>query len=108
MIDWKTVTEKCQNAAEADDWSGFWTIQSDTALEIANRITDDANGCPEICLPIILAALYVTLDAILAGSSDEQKKMHIATAKYIQQAFNTTTTRVPSSVLWKEARKDDD
>lgn len=108
MIDWKTVTEKCQNAVEADDWIGFWTIQIDTALKIANRITDDANGCPEICQPIVLAALNVVRDAILDASSDEQKKMHIAAAKYIQRAFSTTTTRVPSGVLWKEARKDDE
>ena len=70
-------------------------------MEIANRITDDANGGPEICQPIVLAALNVVRDAILDASSKERKKMHIAAAKYIQQAFNTTTTRVPSSVLWK-------
>ncbi len=108
MIDWKTVTEKCRNAAEADDWNGFWTIQIDTALEIANRIVDDTNGCPEICQAIVLAALNVVRDAILGASSEERKKMQLATAKFIQQTFEITTTKVPSSILWREARKDDD
>ena len=103
MIDWKTVTEKCQNAAEADDWNGFWEIQSKTALEIANKIFDDVNGVPEICQPIVLAALYAVRDAIQAGSDKEQKGMQIAAAKFIQQALVPTVTKVPSSVLRKEA-----
>lgn len=102
MIDWKIVTEKCRNAADADDWNGFWELQSKTALEIANRITDEVNGVPEIRQPIVLAALYTVRDAIQAGSDKEQKGMQIAAAKFIQQTLVSTVTKVPSGVLWKE------
>lgn len=101
MIDWKTITEKCRNAASEDDWEGFWTIQSKTASNIANGIIDDINGCPEICQPIIMAALYTILDAIQAGSNEEQKKMQLAAANYIRRALVSSVTKVPSGVLWK-------